>query len=89
MLSNYNGREDLEHPELFDKSIYKEISQELVIFNLDEIESLPNRIHKILFHPEMAQCIADNGRQRAMRTDTWQCRADELDRDLLEYMLSI
>ena len=30
--------------------------------------------------------IADNGKERATRTDTWQCRADELDRDLLTFL---
>ncbi|MGN0240809.1 MAG: glycosyltransferase [Candidatus Weimeria sp.] len=84
MLSNYNGREDIESDGLF-KKMPEEISQELVIFKLDEIDKLPDRIRRLMSHPDLMQQIAINGRKRALRTDTWQCRADELDRDLLEF----
>lgn len=82
MLSNYSGREDIELPDFFHKKP-EEINQELVIFKLDELDELPERIRRITSHPELMQKIADNGRKRAQETDTWQCRADELDRDLL------
>ena len=86
MLSKYNGRQDLEKPEIFDTQNTDDINQELVIFKLDELDSLPGRIRKIIDYPQIMQQIADNGLKRAISTDTWQCRADELDRDLLSLL---
>ncbi len=85
MLSNYNGREDINNLEFFSRNP-EEINQELVIFKLNELDKLPSRIKKIISHPEIMQKIADNGKERATRTDTWQCRANELDRDLLAFL---
>jgi glycosyltransferase involved in cell wall biosynthesis len=57
--------------------------QELVLFELTELEQLPKTIAYLLQHPDIAQCIADNGYRRAMRSETWDARAKELDRDLI------
>jgi glycosyltransferase involved in cell wall biosynthesis len=57
--------------------------QELVLFELTELEQLPETIAYLLQHPDIAQCIADNGYRRAMRSETWDARAKELDRDLI------
>ena len=56
---------------------------ELVLFELNEIDRLPGRIRTLLDHPALMQMIADNGRRRAMITETWKARAQELHRDLL------
>jgi glycosyltransferase involved in cell wall biosynthesis len=57
--------------------------QELVLFELTELEQLPETIAYLLHHPDIAQNIADNGYRRAMRSETWTARAKELDRDLI------
>jgi glycosyltransferase involved in cell wall biosynthesis len=59
-----------------------DIKAELVMFELNEIDALPDKIKYLLDNPDVAQRIADNGYERAMRSETWESRAKELDRDL-------
>jgi hypothetical protein len=56
---------------------------ELVMFELDEIDGLPDKIRYLLDNTDVAQRIADNGYERALESETWEARARELDRDLL------
>ena len=62
---------------------YPDNSAELVMFELNETDRLPALIKGLLADPDKMQIIADNGRKRALNTDTWAARADELHRDLL------
>ena len=59
---------------------------ELGFFKLSEIERLPEMISYLLSHTDLAQRIADAGYERAKSDHTWESRAIELDRDLLQYM---
>jgi hypothetical protein len=61
--------------------------QELVLFELTELEQLPETIAYLLQHPDVAQRIADNGYRRALRSETWDARAKELDRDLISELV--
>ena len=56
---------------------------ELAMFELYETDRLPEMIQKLLSDNDMMQTIADNGRRRAMITETWSARANELHKDLL------
>ena len=62
---------------------YPDNSAELVMFELNETDRLPALIKGLLADTDRMQIIADNGRKRALNTDTWAARADELHRDLL------
>jgi spore maturation protein CgeB len=53
------------------------------MFELDEIDGLPDKIKYLLDNTDVAQRIADNGYERALKSETWEARARELDRDLL------
>lgn len=59
---------------------------ELVMFELGETDKLPEMIKCLLADEALMQTIADNGRRRAMITETWKARAEELDRDLLRQL---
>jgi hypothetical protein len=61
--------------------------QELVLFELTELEQFPETIAYLLQHPDVAQRIADNGYRRALRSETWDARAKELDRDLISELV--
>jgi glycosyltransferase involved in cell wall biosynthesis len=67
-----------------DSSVYMKeaFGDELVMFELNEIDALPDKIKYLLDNPDVAQKIADSGYERAMRSETWEARAKELDRDL-------
>ena len=58
-------------------------SAALVMFELEEIETLPHIVKTLLDCPERMQQIADKGRKCALAGQTWQARAIELHRDLL------
>lgn len=60
-----------------------EDERELVFFELDQIDSLPEQIEVLLENPDQMQKIADRGLLRAKEKESWQMRARELDRDLL------
>lgn len=57
-------------------------SDDLVMFELEEIDALPDKIKFLLENPDKAQAIADRGYKKAFN-HTWAARAEELDRDLL------
>lgn len=59
---------------------------EFVMFELTELESLATMVKGLLSDNDTMQTIADNGRKRAVETDTWAKRADEIHTDLLSYM---
>jgi hypothetical protein len=67
-----------------DSSVYMKeaFGDELVMFELNEIDALPDKIKYLLDNPDVAQKIADSGYERAMKSETWEARAKELDRDL-------
>ena len=56
---------------------------ELVMFELDEIDALPQTVKELLANPKRMQQIADRGREKALPGHTWQVRARELHEDLL------
>jgi glycosyltransferase involved in cell wall biosynthesis len=61
--------------------------QELILFELTELEQLPETISFLLHNPAAAQKIADNGYRRALRSETWEARAKELDHDLISELV--
>ncbi len=67
---------------LTDESIYIndnfENGRELVTFSLNQLEELPEKVNKLLANEELAEQIANAGRERAMRELTWQHRAIEM-----------
>lgn len=56
---------------------------EMILFELEELEILPEKIKKLLNDPVLAQGIADRGYQKAKQSHTWTVRANELDGELL------
>lgn len=58
----------------------------LVMFELGEADRLPGLVKSLLSDYGRMQAIADNGRQRAMDSETWEARARELHRDLLSQL---
>jgi spore maturation protein CgeB len=52
------------------------------MFELKETDALPDKIKYLLNNLDVAQQIADNGYERAVKSETWEARAKELDRDL-------
>ncbi len=65
---------------------YKKEDAEIVMTSIDEGKDSEEIIQGLLKDPEGMQIIADNGRRRAMVTDTWSARATELHRDLLSLL---
>ena len=61
-------------------------SAQLVMFQLAEMEHLPELIKNLLANPDEMQKIADNGRRKAMQAHTWSHRAEELHEDLLNQL---
>lgn len=59
---------------------------ELMLFELDELEWLPDIIKELLADPKWMQQIADRGRQKALYHHTWKTRAMELHEDLLSQL---
>lgn len=57
--------------------------RELLMFELEKVDKLPEQVQELLEHPEIAQEIADRGYEKAKRYHTWKARAEELERDLL------
>lgn len=70
-----------------DSSLYMleefENEKELVMFELEEISKLPERLKELLADGTKAQALADAGYQKAMSEHTWGARAKELHQDLL------
>ena len=65
MNENFYGREE-------------DSNQELLLFELGEIDKLPARIAYMLSHAEEAQCIIERGYKKAKECHTWEARAIEL-----------
>lgn len=57
--------------------------EELLFFELEELDKLPLQIQELLDDPVRAQQIADRGYQKAKQYHTWKARAIELEQDLL------
>ncbi len=57
--------------------------EELLFFELEELDKLPLQIQELLSDPKKAQRIADRGYQKAKNYHTWRARAIELEQDLL------
>lgn len=52
--------------------------EELSMFELSEIDSLPERVHELLTHPKRLQELADCGYEAARLGHTWKNRAQEI-----------
>lgn len=50
--------------------------EELILFQLDQMEELPIRIKRILGNPEQLKQIAGRGKERALREHTWKNRVE-------------
>ncbi len=59
---------------------------QLGFFRLTEIGLLPDMISYLLSHTNRMQQIADFGRVSALNSHTWRARAEEIDRDLLQFL---
>ena len=60
--------------------------REMIMFELEDIESLPGMINEVLNDNKLAQNIADRGRKKAEEAHTWKARAMELERDLFSQL---
>ena len=58
--------------------------RELVLFELQEISSLPEQIKELLNDDVLLQSIADRGYRKAKEEHTWHNRTKELQKDILE-----
>ena len=70
-----------------DSSKYlKEIfsDEELLMFELPEVETLPEKVGKLLEDPDRMQRMADAGRMEVLEHHTWEARARELEEGLLK-----
>ena len=65
---------------------YGAADAELGFFRLSEIEKLPDMVRYLLDDPGRMQQLADAGYKKALAGHTWEKRAMELDRDLLQFM---
>jgi glycosyltransferase involved in cell wall biosynthesis len=52
--------------------------RDLILYELDGIEQLPDKIHYYMEHEEAAEQIAANGNKLALENHTWEHRAEEL-----------
>ena len=52
--------------------------QDIIYYDLDQMDKLPARIHRLLQSPERISEISENGYQKAAKYHTWDCRAKEL-----------
>ena len=57
---------------------------DMLLFELAELEQLPEQIKGILQDIDNAQKIADNGYAKAMQKHTWKARANELEEGLFQ-----
>lgn len=58
--------------------------QDMVLFELDELEQLPAYVNELLQDMTKAQKIADNRYAKAKNLHTWKVRADELEEGLFQ-----
>lgn len=52
--------------------------QDIIYYDLDQMDKLPARISRLLQSPERISEIGENGYQKAAKYHTWDCRAKEL-----------
>ncbi len=62
---------------------YEGTNQNTVLFRLEEIDGLPEKINYYLNNLSVSQKIADRGREEALAHHIWSVRARELHNDLL------
>ncbi len=62
------------------------VQQKLVMFELTQIDQLPDLVRELLYDTDQMQQIADRGYVYAKEHHTWKCRAKELQQDLLDYL---
>ena len=60
--------------------------EDMILFDLEELDTLPEKVGKLLANPDLAQEIAERGYQKAKHYHTWAARAKELKTDLLDYL---
>lgn len=60
--------------------------RDMVLFELESIDQLPEQVQELLEDVDKAQKIADRGYQKARALHTWRARAEELERDLLNQL---
>jgi len=46
--------------------------EDIVLYNLAQLDALPCKIKELLNNPEMAAVVAENGRKKAQNTYTWE-----------------
>jgi hypothetical protein len=71
-----------ETPEL----VMFELEKKMDHFQYPTIHEMPALVKRLLANPDYMQQIADAGRTRAKKTETWAARAIEMDQDLLEML---
>lgn len=59
--------------------------QEVLLYELNELEQLPQRIKYMLEHEEKAEAIIERGYHKAKMFHTWKMRAKEIAEELLEW----
>lgn len=71
-----------------DASVYLNqiFSDELLLFELEEIDVLPDMVKTLLNDADAIQEMADKGRSIALKQHTWEARANELEADLFPYL---
>ena len=62
--------------------------EEMILFDLKDMDNLADRIKALLRDDEKRQAIADRAYERAVKEDTWKCRAESLLRYIYEIQLS-
>lgn len=77
MLEHFNGFKGFSK----ETEIHNENVQ-LVFFELDQLDKLPEKIKYLLGHLEQAQVLADFGYQKANEEHTWDVRAKEIEEAL-------
>lgn len=58
--------------------------EDLIVFHLDELEKLPERLKKYLADKDKRHKIAENGWKKACRNETWDVRVRKMTEDLFE-----
>ena len=61
-------------------------NRQLVMFELEEIDKLPDTVKELLGNHQTMQQIADRGYETAVQKHTWQSRAHELEEGLLSQL---
>ncbi|MBQ7506598.1 MAG: glycosyltransferase family 1 protein [Lachnospiraceae bacterium] len=73
-----------------DSSLYMKESfedgKELILFELEDIPTLPDKVRSLLSNEKQLEEIARTGYERAVSRESWQARARELDRDLISQL---